>query len=412
MKNRLLRDSYGASHLAAKGSSARKRTRNDGTIAVLFLFLLMFVSCKKKPSNISGEISLDDLSPSFFTWYAFSNDSYEKVSKISAVPSAVSKPWTEAVRISSISCAAYSSEYSKVPQAYSIVNRLGVLVFEEDKIEFAKDYEIFNGRTAGNIVFYNDSPVFSVYRSSFFNDLEMKTKTSYNPFLVMFSPEQKLSYPIVDTKSLGLTEKHEITDFIWDGNIWTCVAKLADESKTDFSYFSFQPKIELSSISPENCAESIYVSKTSEAEYRNAQKFLDYEDAPYRLKNLLSTLPQDAPFTVFCATAGGHSPRTYISQSEKFSENSSLFAHAIISQVWCAALFEDGTMFFKGSLYGKAVVNGGNVVALKLPKLTSGFVYSGFAITGSTLYVSWEEKQFFKTAKSGFLKVELEKIVY
>ena len=58
------------------------------------------------------------------------------------------------------------------------------------------------------------------------------------------------------------------------------------------------------------------------------------------------------------------------------------------------------------------VLNGGKTVALKLPKLLAGYVYSGFTVSGSSLYAAWEETSFFKTGRSGFICVDLDAVLY
>ena len=89
-----------------------------------------------------------------------------------------------------------------------------------------------------------------------------------------------------------------------------------------------------------------------------------------------------------------------------------LNAKAIIAQSWSAALFEDGTLFIEGALPGKHILREGKPVAVRLPKLPAGFKYSDFVITGSTLYAFWEETNFYTTARSGILEVNLDKSLY
>ena len=54
----------------------------------------------------------------------------------------------------------------------------------------------------------------------------------------------------------------------------------------------------------------------------------------------------------------------------------------------------------------------GMPVAIRLPKLPVGFVYSDFVISGSTLYVAWEESSFYETGRAGFLQVNLDRTLY
>lgn len=376
-------------------------------------FLFVVVSCAKKQIPPATEVPVQADS---FSWYAFSGGSFQKISRLSDAPSVPAKPWTEAVRISSLATS-FSDGRGGVPKGYALVNRLGILVFDGDNADLFSDTAIFSGKTARNLVFYGNTPLFMVYRSSFFNESDGSPRKNSSPFLIQFDPEQRISYPVLSAGNLGFDDGYEITDFIWDGSVWTCSAKASEDAKTVFSYVSFQPEIPLLSVTPENASASVFVEKSSAEKFRGAQKTSDFSKAPKRLKDLLQTLPKDAVFSVTCCNAGGHSPRTFISApAETISSGAPLSgvlsAAAVLSDTWGCVLFEDGTVFLNGALYGRAVLNGGKTVAMRLPKIPAGFVYSGFSISGSSFYASWEETSFFKTARSGFIRVDLDAVLY
>lgn len=368
-------------------------------------FLLTVVSCEKKQALPVTEIPVQTDS---FSWYAFSGGSFQKISRLSDAPAVPAKPWTEAVRISSMATA-YSDDEGSVPKGYAVVNRLGVLVFDGDNANLFSDTALFSGKSARNLVFYENTPLFMVYRSSFFNDADNFPQKNGSPFLIQFDSAQRISYPVLSVENLGFDSGYEITDFIWDGSVWTCSAKSSENAKTVFSYVSFQPKLPLLSITPENASSSIYIEESTAEKFRGAQKASDFSKAPARLKELLQTLPKDASFSVTCYNAGGHSPRTFVSGAQ---EAGVLSAVAVLSDTWGCVLFEDGTVFLKGALYGRPVLNGGKTVAIKLPKIPAGFVYSGFSISGTSLYASWEETSFFKTARSGFIRIDADAVLY
>ena len=128
------------------------------------------------------------------------------------------------------------------------------------------------------------------------------------------------------------------------------------------------------------------------------------------MKRLMSGEWKKGPSSV--RTAGGHSPRRYATFAEVSGDSRYADATSILSDTWCAALFQDGTIFIKGALPGRNIFNRGRSVALRLPKLPENFSYTGFAVTGDYLYASWEETDFYCTARSGFLSVNLGKILY
>lgn len=381
-----------------------------GFIAASFLIVssVLFASCKKKTPEVQETKDEIRVSVSSYDFFYFSDGVFRKASGFLDVPSIPSRPWTEAVRISSISSAASNEEES--PLAYAVVNRVGIISFSEGNAHLHPDAQLFNGRTAGNLVFYNETPVYSLYRSTFFNDME-RNFHGFHPFLVQFNPEQKISYPIVNVDSLKLGANYEITDFIWDGKVFSCSAKCTDGEKISFSYLNFQPKEDLLVITPETASNNIFITKTGVESFREAQKIQAFEKAPERVRDLLSSV-KNANFMITVRNAGGHTPRRYSNFSSSSDENRYATSDALLSSTWCAAMFQDGTVFLKGALDGRAIFNGGRAVALRLPKLPPSFQYSGFAISGSYLYAAWEESDFYRVARSGFLCVDLGKILY
>lgn len=381
---------------------------------VLLFTLLVFSGCKKKevktpevPVKPAIEIKRNH------SWFYFSNNGYKQIDKLANVPFQAQQPWTEAVRISSANNTADSE--APVCKAYAIVNRTGILTFEEDKISLATDISLFSDRTAGNLVYLNNTPVFSVYKSSFFNDTitdpDYKNNQATHLFLVQFDDTAKISYPIVNCNNITDEPNSEVTDFYWDGLNWVCSVKTISDVKNSFSFVRFKPTVSLLTLSPATCKDVIVVNESSVDEFRKVKEYNDYKGAPERIKSLLSGFDKTLPFIIEVKNAGGCSPRTY-ANTIAGSKEKDLQAKAILSQSWSGALFEDGTLFLEGALPGKHILRGGKPVAVKLPKLPAGFVYSDFVISGTTLYASWEETSFYKTGRSGFLQVNLEKTLY
>ena len=387
----------------------KKNTIAKIKFALLAGAAVLSFSCKKNQgSEIHSKEELK-VSPSVYTFYYFDDGSYRKVEKPALVPVVPARPWTESVRISSISAAASSSEGS-VPKAYALVNRAGIIFFEDSEIVFNPDIQLFNGRTAGNLVFYEDTPVYHLYRSTFFNDLEWKGR-GIHPFLVQFNEEQKISYPLINVENLGLNENTEITDYLWDGKNFICSAKNTENGKISFSYWTFQPKEHLLSVTPETASDNLLIREANVSDFRNAQSVVAFEKAPSRIKELLESL-KTSEFLITVSTCGGHSPRRYIKSSKNIADVTPLFAYGQLAENYALVLFQDGTLFLKGALPENAVFNQGKTVVLRLPKLPSGFSYTGSAVSGGHLYASWEETDFYKTARSGFISVDLGKILY
>lgn len=385
-------------------------TRN--LLLTAFLFSLgTLISCgnKKQEIQITPEV---EVKPSNHTWYFFTGDSFEKIDKPQHAPFKPLTPWTEAVRISSAGTSADSE--SLVNNAYAVVNRVGILCFQNDKISIAKDANLFANRTAGNLVFLNNTPIFSVYKSAFFNDSvldpDYKKDESQHLFLIHFEPTAKICYPIIHSTNLIDEPNSEVTDYTWDGFNWICSIKSITDIKNEFTYINWKPTIPLLELSPGTAKNFITVSEATQDEFRKSKEQLPYKNAPERIKAMLSNFAGNTPFQLEIKSAGGTSARTYINNVS--SAKQELKAKAIISQSWSSVLFEDGTLFIEGALSEKHILREGKPVAIRLPKLPAGYIYSDFAISGTTLYVAWEESQFYTTGRSGFLQINLENTLY
>jgi hypothetical protein len=386
------------------------------TLIVLNLICFLFSGCKKKDKSKDGqEIVQIGTKKTDHTWYYFTQDGFAQIDNPRNVPLTGSFPYTEAVRISSANNGMASA--NGTVKAYALANRLGVICFEDDKISLAKDVNVFADRTAGNLVFIDGTPLFSVYKSAFFNDTissaAYKNDTGSHLFLVQFDDVSKISYPVINCTNLTENPAAEVTDFYWDGNDWYCCIKsvLNDGGKTEFSYVSFRPASPLVSNSPISAQDLITVKETTVTKFREVMSVKPYVQAPERIQNMLKGFDNTIPFVIEVKSAAGASPRIYENEIPGSFETE-LNAKAIISQSWSAALFEDGTLFIEGALPGKHILRSGKPVAIRLPKLDEGYVYSDFVISGTMLYAAWEETDFYKVSRSGFLSVDLESTLY
>lgn len=376
--------------------------------AVLPLFILFSCSKAKQPNIESPDVPI---TAADHAWYCFSDGALVKINAPQDAPLQPEKPWTEAVRISSASSAA--GDGSTIPAAYALVNRTGVLVFNGDKIHLYADTDLFADRSADNIVFQNDIPLFSLYKSTFFNTTVKTNRQDdkLHPFLAQFDPSSHIVYPVISCANLGLGAESEVTDFIWDGNTFICSVKTETDAKTDFRYLSVQPETPLLSLSPVNAGKSLLISQTDKESFRSQKVPKPFGTAPDRLKKMLSVLPSGTAFYVTCSTAGGHSPRQYLKQQPD-DDSIPLNAQALLADTYACAMFSDGTTYISGALFGRHIIQNGKTSAFRLPKLPSGYEYSAFTISGTTMYAAWEETSFYKTGRSGFISVDLDRILY
>ena len=380
--------------------------------AVVITFCFVSVSCSKKGKQKDAEVetTIKEVSRNH-KWYYFEDSQVLPVDKPQNVPLKSFVPWTEAVRISSS-----NNSISSENTAYALVNRAGVLCFNGNSFLLQKDITLFEDRTAENLVFFNDTPLFSVYKSSFFNntisDPVYREDSSQHFFLVQYDVNTGVSYPIINCGNITKLADTEVVDYSWDGKNWLCCLKTVNENRVGFSYVKWTPTAPLLSLTPSTASENIVLADSTEEAFRNTKKPLDSSrEAPERIKKLFSGFAADIPFTIEVKTAGGYSSREYYN-SASGSDKKELKVSAIISESWSAALFEDGTLYIEGALPGKHILRAGKPVAIRLPKLPPQFVYSDFVISGTTLYAAWEETDFFKTNRSGFLMLDLDSTLY
>lgn len=381
----------------------------------LMIFCVIFSGCKKKPV----EPELDKLPKveeikSDHIWYYFNDSGFAKIDEPQNAPVSGDLAYTEALRISSANNATNDDSGNK---AFAVVNRLGILCFDGKNISLAKDISVFKDRTAGNLVFMNNKPIFSVYKSSFFNDTiskkDYQNDSNQHLFLIQFDELSKISYPIISCNNLFPQSDCEVVDYVWNGTDWICCIKAAsrEDSKTDFSYIKFTPSSPLLSLTPVTADSGIVIEKSDVSEYRNALAQKAFSNAPERIRKMLESFSSNIPFVIEVKSAGGVSPRIYENNLPSSMEKE-LNAKAIIAESWSAVLFEDGTLYIEGALPGKHILRGGKPIAIRLPKLDPGFIYSDFVISGTNLYAAWEETDFYKVKRSGFIAVDLDSTLY
>ena len=372
---------------------------------VVFGMCVLLSGCGKKSDsaqkNAKVELEMAQKS-SDHRWFYFSNDSFAEIDlpQHSAIHSL--KPWTESVRI----C---DGNVDSDGKAIMLVNHLGALCFDStDNPLLIQDYQLFSDSTAGNLVFENEIPYFTLVKNSFFN------KSSGNPnqsHIIRLSPEQKMFFPVVTYNELNIEQSGEVTGTFFDGTDWFSSVKSTKNNKVSFHYIKWKSLVDMASVQPFSTSQSpenISISEISESSYRNLITPEDFSNAPVRLKNLLKSIPKNFSFVLTCRDAGGSSPR-YFSNGDT---DDGTAANAIIKDNWVCTVFGDGTTYFSGSVDGFPLINNGKTVAFRLPKLPRRYSYQSFAISGKYLIVAWEESDFYKTGRAGFLTVDMEKLFY
>lgn len=369
------------------------------SLALLLIGAHLFVSCNKLEVR---EIDTKKISHS---WYAFTQNAYEKIDLPKECYPAAEKPWTESVRISSAG------------ENFALVNRLGILEANGESLHLYKDPNLFGNVTAGNLVFSGGNPVFCLYRSSFFNQqLESKstainsfssgTSSKMRPFLVELSGASRIFFPLVTYSNLNLGNNSDITGFNWDGKTWSCSAKTTETGASSFKYFTWEPMVELSNLNPALTDNSFEYKEISESKYRELTMPKQFKYAPVKLRQLLKSLPKQIGFFVSYRDGSGCSAQGFYHEGdEDYSLNAISAYYPKDGMLVC--LFEDGTTYILNECTSSGEPE---KIVFRLPKLPQSFVYTDYFLSRKNLYIGWEENIFFKTARAGFLRVDLGEI--
>ncbi|MBQ0003312.1 MAG: hypothetical protein KBT21_07220 [Treponema sp.] len=351
------------------------------------------LSCSRKTETET--VSISEKIITTHDWYYLKAGGFEKISSPTEAPLVIKKPYTESIRISCFGQLLSNSDSNENSQkAFALVNRTGLIEFDKEKPVLHTDALLFKNVTADGLVFMNENPVFSVYKNDFFNEY-FSTEKKGDSVLIQFDRKADTFFPLVTRETLSLSGTAEVNDYYWDGKYFYYCIKDSKKDKTDFNYIKWN---------------SLSIKDSSEEEFRKLKSFSDYKNAPERVKKLLSCLPSSFNFSIEVRTASGPSPRWY----EKKSADSSVILDAKLqlSDTFAACLFQDGTIYFAGALTNRYILNNANTLAIRLPKLPEGFIYTDFAISEDVLYASWEEASFYETGRAGFLGVDLAQVLY
>ena len=338
-------------------------------------------------------------------WFYFSNESFDEIDLPQHSPIFALKPWTESVRI----C---DGNTTKEGKAIFLVNHLGALYFDGNEIpDLIQDYQLFSDSTAGNLVFEGNEAFFTLVKNSFFNKTANQNQNQEQSHIIRLSLDQKLFFPVVTYGELNIGQAGEVTNTFFDGEDWFSSVKSTKNNKVSFHYIKWKSLVDLAQVEPfskNTTSGNISVSEISERSYRNLITPEDISKAPPRLRELLKSIPKKFSYSLTFRETGGSSPLYFTAGTD----GDGTVANAILKENWICAVFADGTTYFAGGIDGKPLIKNGKTIAFRLPKLPKRYTYQSFALTGKYLIVSWEESDFYKTGRSGFITVDMEQLFY
>ncbi|MCR4939585.1 MAG: hypothetical protein K5930_05695 [Treponemataceae bacterium] len=392
------------------------------TLLLAAASIFLFFSCSKQDNKDVATAEMMTIradAPDTHKWYYLTKDGYTETKHPSQAPKAVSKLWTDAVRLSSAA--------QKDGSAFFLINTKGLLIVDgSGKLTVKTDLKLFPEKTAGNLVIAGKNPIFHLYENTVL-ELEADPESINTqrlediPFLAMYNTENGTFFPGPDRNTFKFAETSEVTQVYFDGEEIYLSVKNSTEKKNDFSYYRMKMPDQLADfiLSSRNRSSSSYnleeIDEDAFEEKLTPQPFIG---APERLRKLLDVIPEDFPFSVTLTGSAveNETPRTWINNDspEALLETGiyTQTANAIIENDYIMALFPDGTGYFSGCLPGKHIMNKGKPFCFILPELPQDFVYGVIALSGTTLTAAWEENSFYETGRAGFIVIDLGSVFY
>lgn len=373
----------------------------------------MLFSCsnRKKGQDSSNEtVLIPDMPAVTHEWFYFSKDGFSKIDLPQNAPKTVQKPWTEAVRISS----AVTGDNA----GFFTVNKKGLLILENgaELPELKTDSRFFQAGTVGKVFLDGENPVFHLYKNSFFTSENQNANSQKTPFAIEYKPETSVFYPILYKSDLGFSENCEINDFFIknkNGNGRCYISKKEEaDGRIDFSYYSIDLPESFASLALAT-GQKINASEISVDDYRKQTALLSFSEAPERVKKLLNVIPESFPFiAVISDSVRGETSVKYLHGSASMFDTEKLpVANVLITDTFTVCVFSDGTTYFSGALAKGHIVNSSKTICFRLPLLPAGFTYGDFCIEGERMLAAWEESSFYETARTGFILVNLDKVL-
>lgn len=371
----------------------------------VFILLGFILSCDKKiqqnsenPEKTTSAVETNNAKT--ISFYSFENNTVVQLESLSNLTQAVLEPWTESIRVSGIAL--------NLKPAGFLVNKLGVLIFDEDLAPSLKKFPYFLDVTTQDFFVCDSNLFFRCYKNSIFSKIELTPQIEKNgsPFLCQYDNIDKNISVIYNSKDLGLSALAQCTHLEQTGKKFLASFKTESPEKVSFDFFQIENLTSLNKSS---------IKSISKNQFQKLVTPIDIQiDKNYDtlLKTLISKLLENAELqedvnldiTVNFAEKG---------EQKKFSKKAKNATNAI-SLNSQANYFEDNdylqVLLPNGYLYTiKKDGDNFNFAKLKLPKLPVNFNYTYFTFekteTGAFLIACWEENQFFYVGRSGLIKM-------
>ncbi len=347
-------------------------------------------------------------------WYYFvknnkGNLEIKQTSSINSIPKTDFLPWTESLRLVSVGLM-----YEK---PILLINRGGIITVTDIKknAEFESS-EIFTTKTIDGFYKTDLGVLIRAYTDIIFSELPKNLNQSQNYCVYRYNSLNKKLIPIIDTESLKLAKKAQLTKLVYGKN-WLASFKTDQNNKVDFNYIEFSNFEKLKNGEFSQMSHEEFMDKTK------TEKLISIDIKDFK-KNIIENKHKNIRLEVFKKEASNKI--VYIKKETKHTlniddelEDSTQDNDASLSEeekeITATACefntsvdnkYKKAILFSNGEfLYSK---NGKKWNKDTLPKLPKNFVYTYFVIYKGKIWAAWEEQNFFQVGRTGLLEKKLK----
>lgn len=363
-----------------------------GFLGIAFLFLGCF-------SDNDTQVTVEEIvqPKKLHSWYQFDGKSFKNIDKITDYTDVISKPWTEAIRV--------SDSLMLDQKAFFLVNKIGVVSFDEKRQApvVHTDSDVFSTKTAKKLLLLRDVPYVFTYKNTFFSS---NLHSDDDAFLYRFENDVGIFFSQLEKNVFNLPAETEIVDMIVTNNNYYFAFKRALPEKSYFYYKKISDYLPATTTN-----KTLRIEDSTQDEFMTLSAPKLSEALPIRVQKLLERLEKTTSYFLVVHSNLDKTKRTF-SCLKSDAVDDVLNGEVFLTETFSLAVFSDGTCFFEGALPNNYMVNNGDVVAFKLPKLPDNFSYTNIGVTSTNLYVGWEQKDFYKIQNAGFICVALKDLLY
>lgn len=285
-----------------------------------------------------------------------------------------------------------------------LINKAGIFSFFDHEYNTEKPFSIidyFPYQVTSSGFYKTDLGVLiRFYQNTIFTE---NTEQTAAPSLCKYEPVTGGFKPILSARNFGLPPYAQLVNFSYSGKWYACF-KTEKNGKVEFDYFSFKKIIDVENAGYKKISADSFRRNTapiilSEAVLKNM------ESSGENGFSALANEVEEGSIKIEYCSSDWESSKTYIKNKNNFSSeyiaDTEYEAFAVKCRNKGEGEITEAILLNTGKLYAN-IKGGGSVIKL-LPELPKGFVYTYFASYGNFILAGWEEQDFFRVGRSGFI---------